>query len=231
MKKTLLLFSFMIGAVALQAQCTIQNSCTPTGVWCTTPALNSVLPTATETMTYSTVIQITLASSASGNTINNGTITAVTGLPSGLSYSTNPTSGIINGGSSGCILIAGTPAVGSAGNYVVTANMNISSSFGTIPATFTWSLTVVSSIDIHKESVGNAVIVLNPNPATSQVNLTADFHFRHVKIFDALGNIVTTQQTNGLLETSIDLGKLNSGIYFVQVSDGNKSATRKLIKE
>lgn len=231
MKKTLLLLTFfLIGSIALQSQCTIQ-SCTPTGVWCTIPALNSALPGATETMTYSTVIQITLASNASGNTINNGTITAVTGLPSGLTYSTNPTNGIINGGSSGCILLAGTPAPGTAGNYTVTVNMTISSGFGPFPATFTWSLTVGASTNIVSVPVKNTTVAVSPNPASNQISVSAGFQFQSVKIVDLLGNLVIAQKMNEHSDTNIDITKLIPGIYFAEVSDGNKSVARKFIKE
>ncbi|MFM7903469.1 MAG: hypothetical protein ACKPAD_15980, partial [Bacteroidota bacterium] len=42
-------------------------------------------------------------------TISNITVTGVTGLPPGLTYSTTPANGIFPGGSNGCMLVSGTP--------------------------------------------------------------------------------------------------------------------------
>lgn len=232
MKKTLLLLSlFTVSLGSMFAQCTIAPSCTPTSGYCSTPAAGSALPNATETTAYSTVIQVSLATSYSIATINNATVTAVTGLPTGLSYSTNPTNGVINGGSSGCILIAGTPAAGSAGSYTVTANVTLNTNLGAFPTTLTWNLTVDAVSGIVQFSGNAATVLIAPNPAKTEMNVTADFHFQKVRIFDALGNLSLSQEVNGAYKTTLDLGKLNAGIYFLQIVDGNKVATRKFIKE
>lgn len=232
MKKSLLLLSFFLsGSFALNAQCTIQNSCTPTSGYCSTPASGSALPGGTEMVAYSTTIQVSLASSFSGATITDATVTSVSGLPTGLSYSTNPTNGVINGGSDGCILVAGTPGTGTAGNYVVTASVTVNTNFGPIPGTLTWSLSIAAPAGIASAPVTNSTVLVTPNPATTQVNVAADFHFQYAKVFDALGNLVITQEMSGAAGTTIDIGKLNTGIYFLQVGDGKRSATRKFIKE
>src|ERR1700752_830514 len=106
MKKSLLFISlFMSGFIYLNAQCTITPGCSATSGYCTTPAMGTNLPNATELAGYSTTIQVTLGTTVSGITINNATVTSVTGLPAGLSYSLNPTNGVIAGGASGCVLI------------------------------------------------------------------------------------------------------------------------------
>ncbi|HWY37390.1 MAG TPA: T9SS type A sorting domain-containing protein [Bacteroidia bacterium] len=232
MKKALLFLSlFVAGMTGIQAQCTITPSCTVTSGYCSTPAAGSSLPNATELVAYSTVIQVTIGTTYSVATINNATVTAVTGLPSGLSYSLNPTSGVINGGSSGCMLISGTPAAGSAGTYSVTANVTANTSFGPFPTTIVWTLTVSAAAGIVDLSANPSNLVIVPNPAKSEVNLTSDFHFQTIRVFDALGNLSMTQEVNGAYKALLDLGKLNAGIYFLQVTDGNKIVTRKFIKE
>jgi hypothetical protein len=231
MKKSLLLFSLLIaGVISIKAQCTITPGCTP-NPYCSTPAANSALPPATETTAYSTVIQVSIASTYSSVPITNATITSMTGLPTGLTYSTNPTNGVINGGSDGCILITGTPAAGSAGSYTVTANVTVTTGIGSIPGTITWSLTVNTLAGITTVSAPALNLVLTPNPAKAEINLTADFNFQKVRVFDALGNVALTHDANNSYKTTVDLTKLNPGIYFLQIIDGNRIVTRKFIKE
>ncbi|MFI5151467.1 MAG: T9SS type A sorting domain-containing protein [Bacteroidia bacterium] len=189
------------------------------------------MPAATEQAVYSTVIQLTLGTVAGPATINNGTITSVTGLPTGLSASWNPGSGVINAGASGCIHISGTPAVGSSGTYTVTANVTVSTNLGSSPTTLTWSLTVSAATGIFEQSAPAPTLVITPNPAKSEVNLTSGFHFQTIRIFDVLGNIALSQQVNGAYKTTVDVGTLSPGIYFLQITDGNTMATRKFIKE
>lgn len=233
MKKSLLILTILLSAAsASQAQCTIAPTCTPTSWYCSTPATGNALPPATELTPYSTTIQVSLSSNFSTATIDSAKIVNVTGLPTGLSYSTNPTNGVINGGANGCILIAGTPASGTAGSYVATATVTIYSNLGVVhPPVLTWPLTVNAVTGIKDVFVSNANVLISPNPAGSQIRLTSDFHFQSVNIFDAVGNKIISQEVSGSLTTSIELDKLNPGLYVIQVSDGNKSAVRKFIKE
>lgn len=218
--------------LGLKAQCTIAPTCTVTTGYCSTPAANSSLPAATEQIAYSTTIQVSVGTSYSIATISDATVTSVSGLPSGLSAAGNPSSGVIAGGGSGCFAITGTPAAGSAGAYTVTANVSVNTNFGVFPTTITWNLAVSSPAGIANFSTSNiATILLAPNPAKTELNVTADFHFQKVNIFDALGNLALSQDVNGEYKTMLDLNKLNAGIYFLQVIDGSKIVTRKFIKE
>ncbi|HXD94074.1 MAG TPA: T9SS type A sorting domain-containing protein [Bacteroidia bacterium] len=233
MKKSILLVSlFTVMVMGLKAQCTIAPTCSVTTGYCTTPAAGASLPPATEMIAYSTTIQVSVGTTFSGATINNGTVTSVTGLPAGLSYSINPSNGVIAGGGNGCMLISGTPATGSAASYTVTASVSVNTNFGTLPATITWNLTVNSPAGIASFTPNNAsTLLLAPNPAKTEMNVSADFHFQKVRVFDALGNLALTQDVNGASTTTVMVDKLNSGFYFLQVTDGNKVVTRKFIKE
>jgi hypothetical protein len=234
MKKSLFFLSLFVAAIInIKAQCTITPGCSTAATgYCSTPASGTSLPNATELAAYSTVIQLSIGTSLSGVTINNGTLTSVTGLPTGLSYSLNPTNGVISAGGNGCMLIAGTPASGSAGSYTVTGNVTANTSFGAFPTTITWPLTVdAATTGIANFSANTSNMLLAPNPVKSELSLTADFHFQKVRIFDALGNVSLTQEVTGVDKVTLDLNKLNSGIYFIQIADGNKIVTRKFIKE
>lgn len=231
MKKTLLLSALLISSLSrLNAQCAITPGCSAaTTGYCTTPAANTPLPNASEATPYSTTIQVSIGSSAGGLTINDVTITSITGLPIGMTYSTNPTNGILPANSNGCILIAGTAPVGSAGSYTATANISANTNLGVFPTTVTWPLTVTGSVGIKSYSIANMIIT--PNPATSELVISADFHFAKIQIIDALGKIVISHDANYSSQTIIDVHNLSKGIYFLQANDGSKLITRKFIKD
>lgn len=232
MKKSLLLLSLLtVMVLGVKAQCTIAPTCSVTTGYCSTPAVGSSLPNATEQVAYSTTIQVSVGTSYSVATITDATVTSVSGLPTGLAATYNPSSGVIAGGSSGCILISGTPAAATAGSYTVTANVSVNTNFGVFPTTLTWNLTVDATAGITSFVANTATLLIAPNPAKTELTVAADFHFQKVRVYDALGNLVLSQDMNGASKTTVMVDGLNSGFYFLQVSDGNKVATRKFIKD
>lgn len=236
MKKSLLILGLLIGSMtATQAQCTIANSCTPstTTGYCSTPATGTAVPNGTENVAYTTTIQVSLGTTAAGGfaTITDATVTAISGLPAGLTASTNPSNGVINGGSDGCILISGTPAAGSAGTYSINAAVTVNSSFGPQATNLIWPITIDPAVGIAEVSANSINLVIAPNPAKNEVNLITDVHFKQARVFDALGNLVLTQDANSTYKTTMDVSKMSSGVYFVQIIEGTRIVTRKFIKE
>jgi hypothetical protein len=96
-----------------------------------------------------------------------------------------------------------------------------------------WTLTVnAPTTGIANYSANNAAtLLIAPNPAKAEMNVSADFHFQKIRVSDALGNLVLSQDVNGASKATLMVDMLNSGFYFLQVSDGNKVATRKFIKD
>lgn len=233
MKKSLLILGLFFGGMAaLQAQCTIQNSCTPTSGYCGSPASGGSLPNGQENVPYSTTIQLSVATSYSVATITSASVSINSAsLPTGLTASTNPSNGVVPGGSDGCVLISGTPASGTAGSYPIQVIVLLNTNFGQFPGQLAYTLNISASTGLATLSASQGALYIVPNPAGSAVSLNADFHFQSVRVMDGLGNLVLTQEVNGAVTTQLDLSKLNAGIYFVQASDGNKSVTSKFIKQ
>lgn len=230
MKKSLLFISlFMSGFIYMNAQCTITPGCSAaTSGYCTTPATGSNLPNATELAGYSTTIQVSLGTTISGITINNATVTSVTGLPAGLSYSLNPTSGVIAGGGNGCVLIAGTPSAGSAGNYTVTANVTVNTSFGAIPQSGTWMLTVDASTGITRFTATSSNLQIMPNPASNNITVNTNRFADNssIQVADILGNeLIQANLQQG--KATIDISNLQPGVYLIRTNKG----TQKFIKQ
>jgi hypothetical protein len=235
MKKTLLFAAVLLSSLSqLSAQCTIVPGCSTAATgYCSTPSNGANLPNATVSSVYSTTIQVSIASAFGGVTVSSASITSVTGLPTGLSYSVNPTSGVIAGGSSGCIRIAGTPAVGTTGTYTVVANATIVSPLGPVPpVSMNWILTVNPPLSTGITTSNlTSNFYMAPNPVSSELFISNDTHLGKVSVIDALGKIVLALDANYSNQTTINVSSLIKGVYFIQANDGERIITKKFIKD
>lgn len=74
----------------------------------------------------------------------------------------------------------------------------------------------------------NQLFSVYPNPSTGSVNLYSKFEKGYtLSVFDVLGNKVLCTQLFGNRQT-IDLTKLNKGIYILTLSDENEMSTQKI---
>lgn len=69
---------------------------------------------------------------------------------------------------------------------------------------------------------------LYPNPAYNDVVfITTKFNARkEIVVYDVFGEVVLT---NRMLNTRLNISRLVPGVYVLQVSENNKSITRKLV--
>ncbi|MBK5284194.1 MAG: T9SS type A sorting domain-containing protein, partial [Bacteroidia bacterium] len=76
--------------------------------------------------------------------------------------------------------------------------------------------------------------LIYPNPATKQLTIdNVQLKISSIEIYDVLGQLVFShQQTdNSQKQITIDVSKINSGIYFVKVKGENKELVVKFVKE
>jgi hypothetical protein len=236
MKKILLTASVVIaGLFQSNAQCVIVPSCviTPSVGYCSSPSPSTSLPNGVISTPYSTTIQISLASSVYTMGLNvpiqSGTITAVTGVPAGLSVTYNPANGVIAGGSNGCILISGTPTT--SGSNTITATFSVQTSAGVVGGSASWYLTIDLTAGVNQLTQSANVMLMSPNPAKSELNVTTDFHIAKLTVIDALGKVVLAQDVNYANQTTLDIRGLEKGLYFLQATEGSKMITKKFIKD
>ena len=234
MKKILLTASVVIaGLFQSNAQCTIMASCTPTAGYCSAPSASTNLPSGVISTPYSTTIQISLASSITVSMvpipIQSATITATSGLPAGLVATKNPTSGAITAPGNGCILISGTPTV--SGTFTFSATFSVQTSVGVQGGTANWYLTVGLTAGVNQLTQQPNVMLMSPNPAKSELNVTTDFHIAKLIVIDALGKVVLVQDVNYANQTTLDIRSLEKGLYFLQATEGSKIITKKFIKD
>ncbi len=226
MKRTLLLLSFVsFGVYQANAQCTITPSCTPDAAtgYCSMPDPATPLPDGEVGTPYSTVIQISVGTTASGINVTNAEITGMI-LPAGLSYSLNPASGIIPGGSNGCVEITGTPtAEVTAGTATLQVVGN--TDFGAIPIDLDYTITINAGTATITEVTSPNLFSLFPNPATSDLTVKVTKPME-IEIFNVLGTKVISESIK--TSKTFNVSNLNSGVYFVV--DKASGTTQKLIK-
>lgn len=217
MKRKLLgTLSFILMTMGVNAQCTISVSCTPAGSgYCTVPANNAYFPSAEVDAPFSQVIQVNTETTFGGAPVNSMGISS-SSLPAGLTASYNPASGVVSGGEAACILISGTPT--SEGfNQTVEFNAvaDIGGSF--VPITLTYYLDINASSASLKSISGTETFKVSPNPANSQITLSADRPMTLV-ITNLLGKEIDRMTVDNA--TKVDVSNWTNGIYLIINEEG-----------
>ena len=94
---------------------------------------------------------------------------------------------------------------------------------------FTVTLSAQEHLDFHKRTTTEITEVkLYPNPAFGGVvnvitNANAD---KRITVYDVFGEVVLTDKISG---KTLDISRLVSGVYVLQVNEGQKTMTRKLV--
>jgi len=97
-------------------------------------------------------------------------------------------------------------------------------------------LPVVADFSIKNETlntVENADLIntMYPNPTSGIINISLDINNVYsIRVFDILGNIVTSQTVNTPF-TSIDISNFSNGIYNISIEAKNGKQTQKIIKQ
>ena len=125
------------------------------------------------------------------------------------------------------------PAAGSLipdGTYTVT--LTAEDEYGNV-STCEFELTVESVLGLDDNALDSA-IALYPNPASSVVTLanTSGTLLDKAAIYDTNGRLVRTIGLGDMQqEKAIDVSALASGVYMVQITSGNASTVKRLVKE
>ena len=84
-------------------------------------------------------------------------------------------------------------------------------------------------VGIDEYSATNHKVFVNPNPASSFINITSPFEMKTITIFNLEGRQLISKQISGLNET-IETKNLSEGVYFavIQFAD-NTIATKKIV--
>ena len=75
------------------------------------------------------------------------------------------------------------------------------------------------------ENEGNNSVVIFPNPTTDLLYIQSNIRFPIINLYSSTGKLIGQYNS-----TSIDVSKLSSGMYFVQISHEDYSSIQKMIK-
>ncbi len=89
------------------------------------------------------------------------------------------------------------------------------------------SVTFNTNCNLSIKVPENIEISVYPNPTASIVKIKSSDQIREVVVYSVFGKRVLAQQNT----TSLDLSKLNSGMYFMNVKTNHKEETIKVIKK
>lgn len=255
MKKTLLFFSMILTlGLSANAQCTPDPQYTAPGVYPDSatgfmPAcvdtlyeqlITNIVPVDTTTMVGP--IPVTLV-------FDSVIITSVTGLPPGFTYSCfdgqNVTSPVdqcaFEGGTTGCVLITGTPTAADIGVY----NLNIiteaylggiSTPQATVDVDY-YSIEVLDPNDPYC-SVGiseneKSKFKLFPNPVSESFTLDGldGINVSEISITNTEGKVLRSFLEIHSPSFELNVSDFDAGIYFVRIVHGTSSEVIRFIKE
>jgi hypothetical protein len=251
MKRTLLLSFLMIIMTALSgglyAQCTPDPSVTdPEGdgqmvpdtleAWETTP-MNDTL----------TIFCPDTANVGAGTIdIHHITIKSISNKPVWLSYACNPSNCQFAAGVAACVLVTGTPPVGSAGIVLMDVLVDVFMDYSGIPVQVAWDYNSGDKLVLvihppqgieETNAAGFGIIQSQPNPFSGATKIgcyTRTPEQVTLQICDMLGNSVYQEKVStqaGENYFRFNGSGLSGGVYFYTVTSGqNQKITKKMVK-
>lgn len=228
------------------------QSCTPGvnfvdstyGIW---PDTTQNLPPALPNVAYSTDINFKVPSTVTaeidpsgqfvGSVIQQFTIDAIQGLPTGFDFACNVSNCTYLGGANGCANIYGT--TDSVAVFPITVDITATVLVVLFPGLPPTPVTQTVSFDGYKIVVGSGGTIeqvinplsLQPNPATATIEVAGLFAGGSsvVTLRDLSGKTIEVLQTNAS-SVSFDLSKLASGSYLIELTDAFGTQQQKFVK-
>ena len=115
---------------------------------------------------------------------------------------------------------------------VITTTYTVTGTSSGCSATASANVTVNCTVGIEEQN-DNFNIVIAPNPFTTQTSITFSSEQTNtiIKIIDVLGKEIKSETFSGK-QLIIEKGKMQSGVYFVQITDEKKNiVNRKIVVE
>lgn len=221
--------------------CTTDPNLTSPGLY---PDTVANLPVGAETQAYEAVIRAVVPADTQlyGNTVHIDSIGVleILGLPGGFTYACGRPSCYILGGTQGCVVISGTPAVGQAGTYPLGIKILIKANFNGMPISMPDTITgykIIIQDQSHAgfEDLTNTSITIYPNPAGEMINVELYSSLNQkgiVSIVDLQGKILQTKPihvTPGFNTLTLPVDHLNSGVYFIKTELGTSISRHKVV--
>lgn len=113
-------------------------------------------------------------------------------------------------------------------------NLAMGGNAGTVDSNFTQTSMIVDYVRVYQSAPLSAGADLNldstlqlyPNPATEKIHITANVALSKLALYDVYGKLILTKENN---TKSLDVSRLNSGVYFLEVYSNTEKAVKKVI--
>lgn len=141
----------------------------------------------------------------------------------------------VNDGDDDCLSSGGDSIPAAITNQIVTAGTTYyfewDDTWENTP--FSFLLTFDATTGVEENDLAQHISI-SPNPATDWLNLAMNFEKNtdiDVRIFNNIGQSVLTKKISHILRGSenLDLSRLKTGVYIVQISDGQTQTNKKLV--
>ena len=118
----------------------------------------------------------------------------------------------------------------SAGNWTLTAFDNYNGDTGNIVA---WGIDFGCTLNNETFSVNDYALYPNPNKGSFNLRFQSTSNEVVVSVFDIRGRSVfnKTYSSSGLFDNTLNLGEVNSGVYLVNIKDGDRIVVKKIVVE
>ena len=87
--------------------------------------------------------------------------------------------------------------------------------------------------NIKKQSI-NTIFTLSPNPTNALLNINSGKLIKEdvkIEVIDTFGKVLVSENYKEFNQSTVNVSQLASGIYFVKISSGDNTTTKKFIKE
>ncbi len=250
MKKLLLLVAVTFISIAtLNAQCTPDPQYTTPGVY---PDSATGLSDACIGQAYDQLVTVIVPVDTcvfilgplfpcTTITIDSVVITSVTGLPTGFTYSPNSPQntispidgGAFEGGTTGCLSIAGNPTSADIGVHnltIITDSYAGGQTSQTIIDYYSIEVLDCASSGINENALSN--IVAFPNPTEDVLTLNGlNGSTESIAILNTNGQVMMSYSTVQATQFDMNVSSLESGIYFVKIIENNELRTIRFVKK
>lgn len=93
------------------------------------------------------------------------------------------------------------------------------------------NMSVSTSSSASVEDYGAKEFKAFPNPVADMLTIQGNLPIEQVEVFNQLGQSILTVKENALENNQIDLSRLGTGIYFVEITSENKTETLRVVKK
>lgn len=246
MKKLLLALTAVFAFSFAEAQCTPDPQFTAPGIY---PDSATNMMVAYELTAYSQTITnvvpadtcvVILFPPCTTLSLDSVVVESLTGLPTGLTFQCDNAECQYPGGQTGCAIISGTPAAGTAGTWPLTIQLSayvggfgIANPF-TLDYYFIEVLPQVNSL-VENEYIAFAIKQNKPNPfddvTSIEYTLTENGKVTF-EVYNLVGELVDSKSINGnkgLNRLQFDGSELANGAYIYKMTNNGNTITKRMV--